>query len=86
MLLVRGNPSRVKPTIASVDAMRGCRSVCTITSLLIERELPVHIPIDCVPAVSGVERLCVVRSQTKIVDVLRESIDVVVLLRNISLA
>jgi hypothetical protein len=82
----RDVPSRGGRTVASVDAMRGCRIVCTVTSLLIERELPVHIPIDCVAAVSGVERLCIVRSQTEIVDVLCEPVDVVVLFRDVSLA
>jgi hypothetical protein len=65
--------------------MRGRRSIRTVASLLIEWELPVHIPINCVAAVSGVERLCVVSSQTEIVNILRESVDVVVLLRDVSL-
>jgi hypothetical protein len=45
-----------------------------------------RVPIDCVAAVSGVERLCIVCPQTEIMDVFREPVDVVVLLRGVSLA
>jgi hypothetical protein len=79
-------PSRGGRTIASVDPMRGRRTICTVASLLVERELPVHVPIDCVAAVSGVERLCIVCSQTEIVDIFRKPVDVVMLFRDVSLA
>lgn len=66
-------------TIASIDTMCGGVAAIVVSCLLVKRMLPIHIAIDSVARVSGVKCLRVVVAQPEVMDILSETIDVIVL-------
>jgi hypothetical protein len=61
--------------------MRRRRPVRAVASFLVEWELSIDVTVYRIAAVRSIERLCVVRSEAEVMDILREPVDVVVLVR-----
>ena len=66
-------------TIPSIHAMRSRLLALVVPRLLIERESSVHIPVDGIAGIYGIESLRMVVAQMEVVDVFGKTIDIVIL-------
>lgn len=71
----------VAGTVASIDSVSRRGAICVVACLLVEGYLPVHVPVDRVAAIGCIECLRVVGAEAEVVDILREAVHIVVLLK-----